>query len=181
MTDVQEGLSQAGVRRESSNKLLDTAGISVERLPMLRVVFDRMIASFSEQIRQMTTTPALFSVKEIGTGRIADVLERCDGDVIGAVYFVPEWEARLFVCLDRQFMGTLIEVLFGGTGDEWTAEDRPFSGADQRIARIVLEHAAKALETSFATVVETTSPVRAHRIADGVRRHRAAKQFCGHN
>jgi flagellar motor switch protein FliM len=156
MTDVQEGSSQAGVRRESSNKLVDTAGISVERLPMLRVVFDRMIASFSEQIRQMTTTSALFSVKEIGTGRIADVLKRCDGDVIGAVYFVPEWEARLFVCFDRRFMVTLIEVLFGGTGNEWTVEDRPFSGADQRIARIVLDYAAKALETSFAAVVETT-------------------------
>lgn len=154
--DAQEGLPPAGGRRESSNKLLDATGISVERLPILRVVFDRMIASFSDQIRPLTTTTALFSIKEIGTGRIAEALERWDGDVIGAVYLVPEWDARLFVCLDKRFMSVLIEVLFGGTGDEWAANDRPFSGTDQSIARIALDHAAKSLETSFASVVETT-------------------------
>lgn len=153
---MHERSSHASVRRESSDKLLDAAGISVERLPMLRVVFDRMVGSFSERIRELSTTSALFSVKEIATARIGEVLARRDGEVIGAVCFVPEWEARLFVCFDRRFMATLIEVVFGGTGDEWASEERPFSSADQRIAQIVLEHAAKALELAFTGVVAAT-------------------------
>ena len=156
MTRARHESSEAGAARDVSNKLIDNAGISIERLPMLRVVFDRMIAALTERIRPMATSHILFSVKEIGSGRIADILDRCDGNVIGAVFIVPEWDTRLFICLDRRFIITLFEILFGGTGEEWPTEDRPFSGADHKIGQIILEHAAKALAVSFASIVETS-------------------------
>jgi flagellar motor switch protein FliM len=156
MTGVRAESSLAGSRRDAPNKLIDNGGISVDRLPMLRVVFDRMIAALSERVRPMTAAPVLFSVKEIGSARISDVLEDCDGDVIGAVFIVPEWDTRIFICLNRKFLNILLEALFGGSGEEWSSEDRPFSGADHRIAQTILEHTAKSFAVSFSSVVETS-------------------------
>ena len=47
--------------RKGHDSLLDQSGFSVERLPMLGVVFDRFVAEMVEGLRLLSRTPIVFS------------------------------------------------------------------------------------------------------------------------
>ncbi len=70
-----ESNSQSEVRHDGPERLLDSAGISVERMPMLHVIFDRMATQCSESLRQLSTAPAYVSVSSMKTERIGNILE----------------------------------------------------------------------------------------------------------
>jgi len=64
----------AAAKPRDLDRLLDAAGISIERLPMLRLAIDRMSALCADSFRPMTASPAFFSPTKIATSRIGDIL-----------------------------------------------------------------------------------------------------------
>ena len=66
-------------RRGAAEKLLDNPGLTVERLPMLTVIFDRLAASCAEGMRPYS--PAMLScfVNSINTDHVWDALDAYDG------------------------------------------------------------------------------------------------------
>jgi flagellar motor switch protein FliM len=60
------------------------------------------------------------------------------------------------VGFDRDFIFTMVEVLFGADGAEQPVEDeRSFSAIELRIAQMLFEQVGRALEASFALVSRT--------------------------
>ncbi|MES0881933.1 flagellar motor switch protein FliM [Roseibium sp. SCP14] len=140
-----------------ADRLLDAAGISVDRLPMLPVVFDRMARLMADAMRQKSPSPSYISVSYVENNRIGDVLDEFESNALVAVLYSPEWDARVLVGFDRDFIFTLVDVLFGADGTEPPIdEERPFSNIETRIARTMFELAAKSLAESFAPIAETT-------------------------
>ena len=101
----------------AAEKLLDNPGLTVERLPMLTVIFDRLAASCAEGIRPYS--PALLTcfVNSITTDHVWDALDAYDGSV-AAILYSPELDARVLVGLDRRCLFSLMEVLLGGDAQE---------------------------------------------------------------
>ncbi|ALV26321.1 flagellar motor switch protein FliM [Pannonibacter sp. Q-1] len=144
-------------RAQITDRLLDAAGISVDRLPMLPVLFDRMARVFADAMRQKSASPSYISVSDIGNERIGDVLDVYESNALVAVLYSPEWDTRLLIGFDRDFIFTMIDVLFGADGTEPPIdEERTFSSIETRIARTVFEVAANALQESFSPIAETT-------------------------
>lgn len=144
------------ILKDGPERLLDAAGVSVDRMPMLHVIFDRMAAQCSENLRQLSATPAFFSVDAIGTHRICDVLDAYESNVVIGIFHVQAWDARILIGLDHNFVFTLAEALFGGDGGEApSAEKRQLSSIEIRLAQKTFELFAKALKASFAAVCET--------------------------
>ncbi|MTI45895.1 flagellar motor switch protein FliM [Roseibium hamelinense] len=140
-----------------TDRLLDAAGISVDRLPMLPVVFDRMARVMADQMRQKSASPSYISVSNVENDRIGDVLDEYEANALVAILYSPEWDARVLIGFDRDFIFTLADVLLGADGTEPPIdEERTFSNIETRIARLVFEVAAKALEESFEAIAETT-------------------------
>ncbi|GGB53741.1 flagellar motor switch protein FliM [Roseibium aquae] len=140
-----------------TDRLLDAAGISVDRLPMLPVVFDRMARVMADSMRQKSASPSYISVSMIENSRIGDVLDEFEANALVAVVYSPEWDSRVLVGFDRDFIFTLVEVLFGADGTEPPIdEERSFSNIETRIARNVFEVAVQALQESFDSIAETT-------------------------
>lgn len=153
MTDATQ---QAEVRREGPDVLLDSAGISVERMPMLHVIFDRMATQCSESLRQLSTAPAFVSVNSLKTERIGNILESYEGHAVVAVLHAQAWDTRVMFGLDNQLVFTLVEALFGGDGSELPYfENRALSNIELRIAQKIFEIVARTLQVSFASVLET--------------------------
>jgi flagellar motor switch protein FliM len=139
-----------------SARLLDAAGISIDRMPMLHVVFDRMAAQCSENLRKLSATPAFFSVDAIGAKRIGDVLDVYEGNVVIGIFHVHAWDSRILIGLDHNFVFTLAEALFGGDGGEAPSIDnRKLSSLEIRMAQITFELLGRALQSAFANVSET--------------------------
>jgi len=140
-----------------TDRLLDAAGISVDRLPMLPVVFDRMARVMADAMRQKSASPSYISVSMVENNRIGDVLDEFEANALVAVVYSPEWDSRVLVGFDRDFIFTLVEVLFGADGTEPPIdEERTFSNIETRIARNIFEVAVKALQESFEPIAETT-------------------------
>jgi flagellar motor switch protein FliM len=139
-----------------SERLLDAPGISIDRMPMLHVILDRMVAQSSENLRQLSPAPAFFSVDAIAAKRMGDVLDTFENNVVIGIFHVQAWDSRILMGLDHNFIFTLAEALFGGDGGEAAfGERRKLSSLELRLAQKTFELLGRALQSSFATVSDT--------------------------
>jgi flagellar motor switch protein FliM len=139
------------------NYLLDAAGISIERMPMLNVIFDRMAASCTESLQPMAGTPCYFSVSGISNGRVADITREYEGNSVAAVLYAEQWDARVLIVLDRDFVFTMAEALFGSDGAEPPIDvERSFSNIELRLVQVLFERFAKSLQSAFAATSDVT-------------------------
>lgn len=140
-----------------SDKLLDAAGITVDRLPILHVIFDRVATHCADGLRHLSASPSYFSVSNIESGRIGDILEYYESNAVAAMFHAVEWDTRILVGFDRDFIFTMIEVLFGSDGTEPPIdEERNFSNIEMRVAQTLFDEAGKALQAAFSQVAPTT-------------------------
>lgn len=145
-----------GRNASAAEKLLDNPGLTVERLPMLPVIFDRFAASCAESMRPYSPAILSFFVNSINTDHVWDALDSYDGS-IAAILYSPELDARVLVGLDRRCLFSLMEVLLGGDAQEPPHDDdRNYSTLETRVAQTVFEIAAEALHSAFNPVIATT-------------------------
>jgi flagellar motor switch protein FliM len=138
------------------DRLLDAAGLSLDRLPMLHVIFDRMTTFCADHLRHLAASPMYYSLSEVESGRIGDILEMYEANAIAGVFHVPEWDSHILVGFDRDFIFTMVEVLLGSDGSEPPVdEERSFSNIELRLAQAIFEQVGKALQASFALVADT--------------------------
>ena len=136
--------------------LLDAAGLSVDRLPMLHVIFDRMSTSCAEHLRHMAASPMYYSLSGIESGRITEILEMYEANAVAGIFHAPEWDSHILIGFDRDFIYTMVEVLFGSDGSEPPVEEaRGFSNIELRMAQTLFEQVAKALQASFSLIADT--------------------------
>jgi len=136
--------------------LLDSAGLSIDRLPMLHVIFDRMSTSCAEHLRHMAASPMYYSLSGIESGRISEILEMYEANAVAGIFHAPDWDSHILIGFDRDFVYTMVEVLFGSDGSEPPVEEaRGFSNIELRMAQALFEQVAKALQASFALVSNT--------------------------
>jgi flagellar motor switch protein FliM len=136
--------------------LLDSAGLSLDRLPMLHVIFDRMTTSCAEHLRHMAASPMYYSLSGLESGRVTEILEMYEANAVAGIFHAPEWDSHILIGFDRDFIYTMVEVLFGSDGSEAPVEEaRGFSNIELRMAQTLFEQVAKALQASFALVADT--------------------------
>ncbi|WP_425104807.1 flagellar motor switch protein FliM [Ancylobacter sp.] len=146
-----------GTPADIRDLLLDAAGLSLDKLPMLHVIFDRMATLCAESLRQLASSQAYYSLSQVESGRIGDVLDSYEGMAIVGVFHSPEWDSHVIVGFDRDFVFSMVEVLFGADGSEPPVDDeRSFSNIELRIAIALFEQVAKALQGSFALVSQVS-------------------------
>ncbi|MBF9195882.1 flagellar motor switch protein FliM [Microvirga terrestris] len=136
--------------------LLDSAGLSLDRLPMLHVIFDRMTTSCAEHLRHMAASPMYYSLSGLESGRVSEILEMYEANAVAGIFHAPEWDSHILIGFDRDFIYTMVEVLFGSDGSEAPVEEaRGFSTIELRMAQTLFEQVAKALQASFSLVTDT--------------------------
>ncbi|TCT07940.1 flagellar motor switch protein FliM [Aquabacter spiritensis] len=146
-------MSTATSHPDIRDMLLDAAGLSLDKLPMLHVIFDRMTTHCAESLRQFAASQAYYSLSHVESGRIGDMLDAYEANAVCGVFHVPEWDSHVIVGFDRDLVFTMVEVMFGADGSEPPVDDeRGFSNIEMRISQALFEQVAKALSTSFALV-----------------------------
>ena len=137
--------------------LLDAAGIQVDKLHMLPIIFDRLANHCAEQMRQLAASPCYFSMSHIEQGRMGELLEPYEANAVCAILDVPQWDTQVVLGFDRDFIFTIVEVMFGGDGHAPTEEDgRPNSNIELKICHKLAEMMAAVLTESFSTASRAT-------------------------
>jgi flagellar motor switch protein FliM len=132
--------------------VLQAPQLSIEKLPVLQSVFERVAPACAEMLRDLAAAPASFFLNQIDTGNSWDALEAYE-DSIAVIFNVPQWDTQVLIGIDRRFIFSLLEVMYGGDMSEPSFEsNRPFTSFESRVGRHVCELAASAFQTAFAQV-----------------------------
>lgn len=144
------------IANDIRDRLLDAAGLSLERLPMLHVILDRVATFCADQLRQFAASPVYFSLSNVESQRFGDILEPYEANAIAGIFQAPEWDSHILVGFDRDFVFTMVEVFLGSDGSEPPLdEERTFSNIEMRMAHRVFEQIGKAMQSAFALVADT--------------------------
>jgi flagellar motor switch protein FliM len=154
--------TQSPPRRDRPDGPFASTPNFIERLPMLRVVLERMAGACAENLRSASVLSAQVVLQTIDSGPAGEILASLEGVSVTGVLFAPKWDARLIVGADRAAVFTLIEILLGGDGSQppYSAE-RPFSKLEIKIAGTFFHRVAQALSLSFAPIADTPFVVEA--------------------
>jgi flagellar motor switch protein FliM len=143
---------KSAAARRMVEALLETPKLSIDKLPVLHTIFERVATSCSENLRRFCSAPATFFVNQVKGDNAWDVLENYE-DAIAATFYVPEWDSSILIGVDRKFVFSLIEASFGADGSEKPYEaGRPFSNFEARFIKHFLIDAATALEGCFESI-----------------------------
>ncbi|MEP3525864.1 MAG: flagellar motor switch protein FliM [Hyphomicrobiales bacterium] len=143
---------QSGVRA-----LINSALVSYERLPMLEVVFNRLVRLSTTSLRNMTSDNVEISLDSISSVRFGDYLNSIPLPAILSVFRAEEWDNFGLVTIDSPLIYTIVDVLLGGGRGMSAArvEGRPYTAIELSLVQQLVERLLGDAEQAF----EAVSPV----------------------
>jgi flagellar motor switch protein FliM len=142
--------------RDSLAELFTGASNFVERMPMLRVAFDRAAATCTEDLATTSDLPLQMTLQGLESGIAGDLLDKYDGRSVVGVLHASRWSARLLVNADRDAVFTIVEAMLGGDGSQPAYSiERAFSRIELRLAEAFFQRIAKALEGALTGIADT--------------------------
>src|SRR6201986_4516268 len=94
--------------------IIDSAMVSYERLPMLEIVFDRLVRLMTTSLRNFTSDNVEVSLDRITSVRFGDYLNSIPLPAILAVFKAEEWDNFGLFTVDSSLIYSIIDVLLGG-------------------------------------------------------------------
>lgn len=95
-------------------RIIGSGLVSYERLPMLEVVFDRLMRIVSTTLRNFTNDNVEVSIDGISSMRFGDYLNSAPASCIYAVFKAEEWENYGLMVIDSALTYSMVDVLLGG-------------------------------------------------------------------
>ena len=132
--------------------LINSALVSYERLPMLEIVFDRLVRLATTSLRNFTSDNVEVSMESISSVRFGDYLNSIPLPAILSVIKAEEWDNFGLLTVDSNLIYSMIDVLLGGrrVGGQILVEGRPYTTIELALARrmieVILEDTHKAFE-----------------------------------
>jgi len=132
--------------------LINSALVSYERLPMLEIVFDRLVRLSTTSLRNFTSDNVEVSLDSISSVRFGDYLNSIPLPAILSVIKAEEWENFGLLTVDSNLIYAMIDVLLGGRRGPGATrvEGRPYTTIEMTLARrmieVILEDTHKAFE-----------------------------------
>ena len=94
--------------------IIDSAMVSYERLPMLEIVFDRLVRLMTTSLRNFTSDNVEVSLDRITSVRFGDYLNSIPLPAILAVFKAEEWDNFGLATINSSLIYSIIDVLLGG-------------------------------------------------------------------
>jgi flagellar motor switch protein FliM len=138
--------------------LINSALVSYERLPMLEIVFDRLVRLATTSLRNFTSDNVEVSMESISSVRFGDYLNSIPLPAILSVIKAEEWDNFGLLTVDSNLIYSMIDVLLGGrrVGGQIRVEGRPYTTIEMALARRMIEVILEDTHKAFAPVTEVT-------------------------
>ncbi len=147
----EEGLS--GIHRIISSGL-----ISYERLPMLEIVFDRLVRIMSTSLRNFTSDNVEVSIDNILSMRFGDYLNSIPLPAMLAVFKAEEWDNYGLMVVDSAMIYSIVDVLLGGRRGTaaMRIEGRPYTTIERTLVERLIQVVLGDLSASFDPLCPVT-------------------------
>jgi flagellar motor switch protein FliM len=143
----EEAAERSGIRA-----IINSALVSYERLPMLEIVFDRLVRYMTTSLRNFTSDNVEVSLDNISSIRFGDYLNSIPLPAILSVFKAEELENYGLLTVDSNLIYSIVDVLLGGRRGTaaMRIEGRPYTTIErvlvQRMVEVVLADAKLAFE-----------------------------------
>jgi flagellar motor switch protein FliM len=141
-----------GAKRNGIRALINSALVSYERLPMLEVVFDRLVRLMTTSLRNFTSDNVEVSLDAIQSMRFGDYLNSIPLPAILAVFKAKQLDNFGLLTVDSNLIYSIVDVLLGGRRGTLAmrVEGRPYTTIERvlvtRLVEVILHDAKKAFD-----------------------------------
>lgn len=145
--DEDGGPDKSGLRA-----LVNSAMVNYERLPMLDVVFDRLVRLMSTSIRNLTSDNVEISLDQITSVRFGDYLNSIPLPAMLSVFKAEEWDNYALMTVDSALIYSIVDVLLGGRrgNSAMRVEGRPYTTIEiklvERMVTVILGDLSSAFD-----------------------------------
>ena len=138
--------------------IIDSAMVSYERLPMLEIVFDRLVRLMTTSLRNFTSDNVEVSLDRITSVRFGDYLNSIPLPAILGVFKAEEWDNFGLVTVNSSLIYSIIDVLLGGRRGQTAIriEGRPYTTIESNLVKRMVEVVLADAELAFKPL----SPVK---------------------
>ncbi|HCK32316.1 MAG: flagellar motor switch protein FliM [Micavibrio sp.] len=131
--------------------LINAALVNYERLPMLDVVFDRLVRLMSTSLRNLTSDNVEVSLDQVSTVRFADYMNSIPLPAMLAVFDAEEWDNAGMMVVDSALIYSVVDVLLGGRKGTSSVriEGRPYTTIETKLIERMVAVALSDLSSAF--------------------------------
>jgi flagellar motor switch protein FliM len=146
-----------GESRTGMQKIISSGLVSYERLPMLEIVFDRLVRIMSTSLRNFTSDNVEVGIDNILSLRFGDYLNSIPLPAMLAVFKAEEWDNYGLMVVDSAMIYSIVDVLLGGRRGTaaMRIEGRPYT----TIERTLVERLIQVVLTDLAASFDPLCPV----------------------
>lgn len=148
--------------------LINSALVNYERLPMLDIVFDRLVRLMSTSLRNLTSDNVEVSLDQVSTVRFGDYMNSIPLPAMLSMFKAEEWDNNGLMVIDSALIYSVVDVLLGGRKGTPAirVEGRPYTTIEtrlvERMSGVVLSDLSSAFDplapVSFALDRMETNP-----------------------
>ncbi len=138
-------------------KIISSGLVSYERLPMLEIVFDRLVRIMSTSLRNFTSDNVEVGIDNILSLRFGDYLNSIPLPAMLAVFKAEEWDNYGLMVVDSAMIYSIVDVLLGGRRGTaaMRIEGRPYT----TIERNLVERLVAVVLSDLSGAFDPLSPV----------------------
>jgi len=131
--------------------ILNSSMVSYERLPMLEIVFDRLVRMMATSLRNFTQDNVEVSLDSIESMRFGEYIDSLTLPTLLSVFKAEEWDNYALMSLDSSFVYSTVDVLLGGRRGTaaMRLEGRPYTTIELNIVKDVIQLVLSDLSTAF--------------------------------
>jgi flagellar motor switch protein FliM len=147
----EEGGKRTGVRA-----IINSTLISYERLPMLEIVFDRLVRMMTTSLRNFTSDNVEVSLDQISSIRFGDYLNSIPLPAIISVFRAEQLDNMGLATVDSSLIYSVVDVLLGGRRGAVSTrvEGRPYTTIERMLVTRMIEVVLQDMKQAFAPLTE---------------------------
>jgi len=153
----QEG-GEGDEQRSGIEAIIDSGMVSYERLPMLEVVYDRLVRMMSTSLRNFTSDNVEVSLDNITSIRFGDYLNSIPLPAMLTVFKAEEWDNYGLVTIDSSLIYSIVDVLLGGRRGTaaMRIEGRPYTTIERNLVERMINVVLADLSAAFDPLSSVT-------------------------
>ncbi len=139
-------------------RIISSGLVSYERLPMLEIVFDRLVRIMSTSLRNFTSDNVEVSIDNILSLRFGDYLNSIPLPAMLAVFKAEEWDNYGLMVIDSALIYSIVDVLLGGRRGTaaMRIEGRPYTTIERNLVERLIHVVLADLSASFDPLCPVT-------------------------
>lgn len=131
--------------------LINSALVNYERLPMLDIVFDRLVRLMSTSLRNLTSDNVDVSLDHVSTVRFGDYMNSIPLPAMLSVFKAEEWDNHGLMVTDSSLIYSVVDVLLGGRKGTPSVrvEGRPYTTIETKLVERMVNVSLADLSSAF--------------------------------